>query len=122
MPAPESQVPAYRRRKHSGKAVVTIRRVDHYLGEFDSPESHAKYKRLIVDYLANDGRLEPRANAPLTVSEMIRRYLAYVDEPYVDEDGRPTSELSNIKNALRPLEDLYGDEPGASIVPSDDSP
>ena len=41
--------PSYRLHKARNCAVVTINGKNHYLGPYDSPESHEKYARLIAD-------------------------------------------------------------------------
>ena len=45
-----SPVPKYRHHKARDLAVVRIDGKDRYLGKFNSPESHVKYRRLLVKY------------------------------------------------------------------------
>ena len=47
------RIPSYRLHKPTGQAVVTINGKDFYLGKHDSPTSHAAYKRLVAEWLAN---------------------------------------------------------------------
>jgi hypothetical protein len=47
------RIPTYRLHKPTGQAVVTINGKDFYLGKHDSPKSHAAYKRLVAERLAN---------------------------------------------------------------------
>jgi hypothetical protein len=42
----------------------------------------------------------------LRISELLVAYLEFAHEYYV-KDGRPTSEYRNVKDAIRPLQDLY---------------
>ena len=50
------RIPSYRLHKARNVAVVTLDGKDHYLGQYDSPESWEKYHRLIADHLANRGQ------------------------------------------------------------------
>ena len=52
-----SRVPGYGLHKASGQAVVRLNGRDHYLGKHGSDESHARYERLIAEWLQN-GRLD----------------------------------------------------------------
>ena len=57
MPKKPAQ-PSYRFHKARNCAVVTIGGRDHYLGEYDSPESWEQYHRLVAEHLA--ARPRPR--------------------------------------------------------------
>jgi integrase len=107
------RVPNYRHHKPSGQAVVTLNGHDHYLGKWDTPESHAEYDRLIAEWLASGRQFGPRQASAvgLTVNEVILPYWQHVQSYYRHPDGRPTSEVHNIKLALRPLKKLYGRTP-----------
>jgi integrase len=104
-----NRTPKYRRHKPSGQAVVTLSEHDHYLGKYDTPESHAEYDRLIAEWLAN-GRQAPRKAkaANLTVNEVMLAYWQHAEEYYRHPDGSSTSEADNLRLALRPLRRLYG--------------
>ncbi len=52
MPRRSGIVPSYCHHKRSGRAVVRIDGHDHYLGPYDSPESHERYERLIAEWRA----------------------------------------------------------------------
>jgi integrase len=90
--------------------VVTIGGRDIYLGQYGSPESRAEYDRLIAEWLLG-GRQSthaPRDNpADLTVAELCRRYLEWATGYYRKLD-EPTSEIHNVKRAIRTLRQLYG--------------
>ncbi len=45
---PSYRPPSYRLHKASGRAIVTIRGRDHYLGKYGSPESHQKYQQSVA--------------------------------------------------------------------------
>jgi len=116
-----SRIPKYRLHKPSGLAVVRLNGQDTYLGPHGSDESQQKYARLIKEWLANHRLLAPaeEADGPpgdLTIHELIDVYLKFAKGYYV-KNGRPTGELHNLKDALKPLAQLYGDSAVATFGP-----
>ena len=90
--------------------MVTIDGKNHYLGPWQSPESHEKYARLIAEWARNNGTRPGPASAPaapLTINELILAYFRHAQIRYV-KNGEPTSEVGCIRQALRPLRRLYG--------------
>ena len=79
---------------------------DIYLGTYDSPESHAEYKRVIAEWLS--GKQTPAEDKPSTVSvcELMVSYLRHAGQYYV-KDGQQTREFGCIKEACTPLRQLY---------------
>jgi len=122
MPRPPVQ-PSYRLHKARRCAVVTIDGRNHYLGPYDSPESHEAYARLIAEW-----RSRPASNAqtaaatisaspdPLTISKLILTYWEFA-KTYYQRDGKPTKELPCMRDALRPLRRLYGSTPACEFGP-----
>ncbi len=107
------RVPKYRRHKGSGQALVQINRERTYLGVYDSPESHEKYRRLVAEWLSgNDVAKSPASGtaptkggssaAATTVGELIVAYWPFAEGYYV-KDGKPAGELASMRAALRPL-------------------
>ena len=119
MHATTSRLPSYRLHKPTGLAVVTIAGRDVYLGRHDTTESRAEYDRLIAEWLAN-GRTIPRRLAgngsDISVNELLLKYLDYAGTYYV-KNGKPTSELGNIRLSFRCLRQLYGDTPAGEFGP-----
>ena len=112
------KIPAYCRHKASGQAVVRIDFKDEYLGRYGTPESYEKYYRLIAERFPNG--IQPEKSPPgpqishtswesVTAVELVAAYWEYVKTYYV-KDGKPTSEQTSIRIALRPLKELYGHE------------
>jgi integrase len=107
--------PSYRLHKQSKQAIVSIPdgvggRRDYLLGPHGSPESWEKYNRIIGEWKAN-GKRARKTSAPvpdISVNELVLAYWQVVQQYYRHPDGRPTSEINNIKLALRPLKELYG--------------
>ncbi len=107
------KIPAYGRHKASGQAVVCINGRDVYLGKYGTPERYEKYHRLIAEcFPKGPNSLAPAALAPtiggdLTVVELVAAYWQHAKTYYV-KNGRPTSEQTSLRLALRPLLGLYG--------------
>jgi integrase len=111
--------PAYRLHKARNCAVVTIRGKNHYLGPWQSPESHEKYARLIAEWSRNNGILpDPviSSSTVLTINELILSYFRHAQTKYV-KHGEQTSEVGCVRQALRPLRQLYGTTPAADFGP-----
>ncbi len=100
MSARPPRTPSYRLHRPSGQAVVTLNNRDLYLGEYDTPESHTEYDRVIAECLVNGRRTQNATD--LTIIELILRYLGFVDGYYT------STEPANIRLALRPVRKLYG--------------
>ena len=72
--------------------------------------------------LAEEAKLEPKTKRPVhaagpTVNELILAYWQHAEKHYGGADRRPTQELENMRNALRPLHKLYGSTPVADFGP-----
>jgi integrase len=120
---PAGSHPTLRRHKARNQGVVTLNGHDHYLGLW--PESHRQpppavrdaYDRLIALWVANGRRpLDPAAEGP-TINEVIVAFLAHAERHYRKPDGARTSEFDNLRHALRPLRQLFGDSPAWEFGP-----
>jgi integrase len=119
MPRLVHKLPSYRLHRPSGQAVVTLGGKDVYLGPHGTKTSRAEYDRVVAEWLASGRRpsaASPDGSAPLSMSEMILRYWIFANQHY-RRDGRPTRELDNIRDALRPVRELYGHTPVAQFGP-----
>ncbi|HEX5271267.1 MAG TPA: site-specific integrase [Gemmataceae bacterium] len=119
------RVPSYRRHKQSGQAIVTLtdaltgRRRDVLLGPHNTKASREEYKRVVLEWEANERRLPGASTASdLTVAELIRQYWRHVEEYYRHEDGTPTGEVQAMRYALRPLNHLHGQAEAGRFGPS----
>jgi integrase len=103
------RVPKYRHHKHSGQAYVELNGRFHYLGKFDSQESHEEYKQLIAKYLAEKPTVldDTPPVAVLKVEELILRYFTFAKTYYV-RNGDHTDEITTLRILLRRLRGLYG--------------
>ena len=116
MPRLKHKVPSYCHHKASGQAVVTLNGKDHYLGSYGSPESRAMYQRLLAEWLGNQQTIRSKssvydhevvAKEDLQINELLVAYFRHAKTYYV-KNGKPTRELSNLKQAARFLVELYG--------------
>jgi integrase len=121
MPRLVNRLPSLRHHKPSGCAVVTLNGKDHYLGPWGAPESRAEYDRLIAEWLASGrGRPKPEGSAPEpdpAVSKILLAFWRHAERHYRAPDGRPSGELENLRDALRPVRALYGRTPARAFGP-----
>ena len=133
MPRLNNSVPTYRKHKASGQAVVTIGGKDVYLGPHGTIASRTEYDRIIGEFLTA-GRRPPEASIQkLTIAEIALAFWnhaqSYYRKPLLNPDGsqqigldgkprtEPTSEVQNLKRALRPLAEIYGRTNAADFGP-----
>lgn len=111
--------PSYRHHKPTGQGVVTLNGKDFYLGKFGTPESKQAYDRMIAEWLASGRQLVAVAakSDGLIVREVAAAFWLHAEGYYVGPDGQHTSELDNYRQALRPLEKLYGSHPATQFGP-----
>jgi integrase len=109
-------LPAYRRHKASGQAIVTLDGQDFYLGVYQSPASKAEYSRLTGEWLAAGRRLPTDPNH-VTVAELAAAFRRHSREYYRDSDGTVSRAVGNFDEALRPVLKLYGKTPAVEFGP-----
>jgi len=116
--ANSTKPPSYRLHKASGQAVVTINRRDHYLGVYGTPDSRLYYERLITAWMQGDATpaREPESSNGITVAEVCAQYLRWAVGYYV-KDGKPTTELTNVKRAIKALRETYASLPAKEFSP-----
>ena len=112
----KNALPAYRRHKQSGQAIVTLSGKDFLLGPQGSAASHGEYNRLVAEWVANGRSLPAPGQVGLTVNELILRYWRYA-KSYYQKNGQATSEVDSIKSAITPLKQLYGATLAADFRP-----
>lgn len=102
---PKQTKPSYLHHKATGQARCRINGRDHYLGPYGSPESREKYEELVAECFAHNGGTS-RHN--LTVDDLAILFLKFAANYYRRENGDPTGEARNVRDALRPLIRLFG--------------
>lgn len=98
--------PKYALHKPSGQARVRINGKDIYLGQYDSPESHEEYDRLLAKFFL--GKLDVDRDS-LSISRLSIMYVEFARGYYL-KNGAPTSEIHAIQLALKPLVRIFGRE------------
>lgn len=92
-----------------------------YLGPFGSPKSKRKHESLVAKWLAEEYRTAQQSPVddvaePLTVDILCAVYMEHV-ERYYRKNGEPTSEVYNIRLALRYVVDEFGESLAADFGP-----
>jgi len=116
-PSGSTKCPSYRLHKASGQAVVTIDRHDRYLGVHGTPESRLRYERLITAWMQGEpAPARESESSDITVAEVCVQYLRWAEVYYV-KDGKPTTELGNVKRAIKALRESYPCLPAKEFSP-----
>jgi len=114
MPGRPRSIPSYCSHKSSGQAYVTVPgRGEIYLGPYGSPESHAKYARVLAEHFPNGEEslsLPVLVGDAITINELVLRYWKEFVEVYHQKNGQATERQYDIKRALRFVQQLYGKE------------
>jgi integrase len=103
-----NRVPKLRLHKPTGQAVVTLKiggkYRDYYLGMHGTDAAEQAYSELLDNYRrGNVPRQSANASSVpvLTVAQLLAKYLGHATGYYRGPGGRPTSELANVKSALK---------------------
>ena len=80
-----------------------------YLGTYNTEESRAEYRRVLVEWEASGRRLPMtiKAAQDITVNELALAYLNHA-EGYYTKDGEHTKQLDRIRSAIRVLRSTHG--------------
>lgn len=110
----KNKIPSYRLHKGSGQAVVTLSGKDIYLGVHGTEQSHVEYKRVIAEWLQHNKVAPDESRTGLNpgseildINELILAYWQFAEE-YYTSNGKVSGELNNMRDAARPLVELYG--------------
>jgi integrase len=103
---PTAKRPTYTLHRPSGQGRCRIRGKSYYFGPFALPTSKAKYEKFIADWLAKQ---DP--NAGQTIDDLAILFFDHAEQYYKHPDGSPTGETRNLRDAMRPLLELFGNAP-----------
>lgn len=111
MPSKKSKkVRVPRLRACNGRACADFKGKRIYYGPANATEAEEAYRRDVAIYVANNGTF-PHSGEGTTIVELILAYwrdrMRYFQKP----DGTHTSSLERIRQALRPLRDMYAHAP-----------
>lgn len=113
----QTHLPKLRRHKPSKQGMVRLCGQDHYLGRWpegmkDPPVAvRCEYDRLVSAWIGNGRQvLRPAGDGGdgPSVNEVALAYLRHAETYYRKPDGSPTSELANVKLALRRMKEAIG--------------
>ena len=109
----------YRRHRVSGRpdrayTVIASRRI--YLGAFDSEESRRRLRELELEAAASPA-MRFRGRRDVTVLELCAAFWLFAEVHYRLPSGKPSSEISNYKSALRFLRENASDAPVTEFGP-----
>ena len=111
--------PAYRRQKRSSGdlAFVELNGQRIYLGRYGTLASKEKYHQLLAEWNSRGGALVPPPDE-ITLTELLAHFWTHAESYYRKPDGRPTSEQSNLRRAIKLLKTLYGSLAVADFTPA----
>ena len=125
MPKRCPHVPSYRLHKASRQAVVTLGGKDLYLGPHGSAESRHRYEQVVAEWLSNHRQTPASSStgaapdkALIDLNELFVAFWHHCEGYYVDANGQPTRECSNIRDAVRPLISKFGSLPAREARPA----
>ncbi|MBI3817219.1 MAG: site-specific integrase [Planctomycetes bacterium] len=119
MPTPSrTSIPKLGLHRATGQAIVRLNGKDHYLGDYAKEESRARYERLVAEWL-NNGRRLPQAEptGDFTVADVVKGFLAWIDNEYRLPDGSVSREVLNVRLAMRGVYKLFRDLPAEEFGP-----
>ena len=107
-----SKTPTLRRHRRSGHGYARLDGRQVWFGPYEDPETHRRFARTLAEWVANGRRLPTKPQGHLhQVADIVGGYLEYAERYYSGPDGRPTREVENLRDAVRPLLGLYGTLP-----------
>src|SRR5437660_485668 len=88
-------------RSHRGRdgklrARVRVGGVDHYLGEYGSPEAERRYHEFVADWLAGASTSQTLPSSPsktILVTHLLEAWTQHAEAEYKKPNGRKSSEL-----------------------------
>ena len=112
MPRPRTLNPTYLLHPQSGQARVRIREAsryrDIYLGKYNSPESWAKYHRILAERQEVPVSQQMWSNSSAIVENLTISALVLQYDDYCLKEGKPSQERYQIAKFANPLVKLYG--------------
>ncbi len=115
MPRPQKAVPEYKYHV-SGQARVYIQGKYYYLGPHNSPESQAKYRRLVGEYIATGKAPSDevhQADMPITVADVTAEARVWIAIKFATNQ----TQHRRYNNLCTTLDDEYGNTPADEFGP-----
>ena len=86
-------------------------------GRFNSQESKKAYGKLLLEIEASPLRQEPEVTVRRTVADVLLAFREFADGHYKAPDGKPTSEIHEVRLVIRAVRELYADTPISEFGP-----
>jgi len=112
----QTKVPKLRHHKATGQAYVVLNGKSIFFGAYGTPDATEEYHRTIAEWMASGNQLV-QSPQEITISELMAQFWTWAQGYYVRPDGSPTHEINNIRQAMRPLQALYGSTKAAEFGP-----
>jgi len=109
-------IPKLRHHKATGQAYAVLSGRAVYFGPYGTAEANQRYHQAIAEWLAAGKQIDQSPN-DITINEIIARFWKHAEGYYVRPDGTHTYEINNFRQALRPLQFLYGAAPAVEFGP-----
>jgi len=85
-------------------------------GPFNSKASKAAFGRLLLE-VESSPLQQQEAETDRTVADVLFAYKLHADQHYRGADGKPTSEIYEVKLVIRAVRELYGEKPISGFGP-----
>lgn len=108
--------PPFRVHKPTQQAYVLLDKRRKYLGNANNPATVQVYARLCAELAVGGGELLAGPEQ-ITIEELCAAYWEHALTYYRNPDGTPTSSVDEIRQAFRPLREIYGGLPAKSFGP-----
>jgi integrase len=86
-------------------------------GAYDSKESREAFARLLLELEAAPHQPAAADPAGMTMAELLLAFLDHAERHYRGHDGKPTSEIYEVKVVVRAIRELYADTPVTEFGP-----
>lgn len=102
-------IPQHCHHKHKKLGYVYLNGRTIYTRRWGTPEAEREYERLIAEWLVNGRQLARRLTGKdgYLIEHLVTDFWRWAEGHY-RKHGEPTREINNIRDAVRPLLELYG--------------
>ena len=113
MAARRKSIPSYLLHTQTGRARAVwtasgIRQFRMLPGPFNSAESRAAFRTLLLE--VESSPLPSMETEGTTIADLLLAYMVHADQHYRGPDGKPTSEIYEIRLVVRALRELYAEK------------
>ena len=118
MPRPRNEVPTYKLHSSTGLARCWVGGKWVTLGKYGSAESKAESERILAELRSGPPAAEVAAVPDaVTVDQLLLLFMQHAEKHYRRPNGTPTDQVTEFKNAAKPLHKIYGHTPAVQFGP-----